>query len=578
MGAGNGRPASAMRRTCIPCLAGLALSLAACFLLPTDDDSVDPLSRQDLDVRTTPHRVGLVESGWRALLLRIHLIRSARHTIDLQTFIWREDEVGKFVADELVTAARRGVRVRILTDGFHTRVSHRFAARLATADTHLDVRHYNPSSDQLTASWADLFVSGLAGFEMINQHSHDKVMTVDDEWTLLGGRNIENTYYDHASGMNFKDREVLFTGSAVADAAASFERFWSCEFTVPSDGLQDIKREIERGPPPWPRSGDELGIGGLRAEVDASLGESPTAEQFVAGGMYEVRGVLFCCDPPGKQDSFDDQDEEAPANHVTRVLRGLLRDAEESVLIQTPYLVLTDRAIRLLEDMRAEHPEISLRGSTNSLASTDVFPAHAATYRQTRLMLEHLGMELHEFKAVPQDITSYIERHASLVARTGRAPTLCLHSKAVVIDGEVAGVGSHNLNPRSENWNTEVMLLVWDRDFAEHLARSIERDMAPRNSWIVCKTERIPLASNVQEMLEALSTLAAEITEIDLWPSFYASCFELRDGADPVPPGHPSFFANHREVGRFPGLSMIDEKVVLTRVFKTLGGFWDPLL
>ena len=81
-----------------------------------------------------------------------------------------------------------------------------------------------------------------------------------------------------------------------------------------------------------------------------------------------------------------------------------------------------------------------------------------------------------------------------------------------------------------------------------------------------------------QEMLEALSTVVAGITEIDLWPSFYASCYELRDGAIPVPPGHPQFYANHREVGRFPGLSMVDEKVVLTRVFKALGGFWDPLL
>lgn len=559
-------------------LATLALSLSACFLLPVGDRRVDPLSWQELGVRRTPHRVGLIETGWRALLLRIHLIRSARHTIDLQTFIWSEDEVGRFVADELVAAARRGVRVRLLTDGFHTRMSHRFAASLATAASELEVRHFNPSSGQLTASWADLFVSGLMGFEMINRHSHDKVMTVDGEWALVGGRNIENTYYDYAPGMNFKDREVLFTGSAVADAVGSFERFWAYEFTVPSDGLKDIRREIERGSPPWPRRGDELEIAALRAEVEASLGENPTVEQFVAGGMCDVGGVLFCCDPPGKQESFGEQDGGAPAKHVTRVLRGLVRGAEESVLMQTPYLVFTDRAVRLFEDLRAEHPEISLRSSTNSLVSTDVFPAYAATYRQTRLILETLGMELYEFKAEPRGMTNYIERYASLVARTGRTPTLCLHSKAIVIDGEVAGVGSHNLNPRSEDWNTEVMLLVWDRTFADQLTRAIERDLDRHNSWVVSRSERVPLAGDIQELMEGLSRVVARITEIDLWPSLNASCYELKDGAEPLPPGHPGFFDNHRAVGRFPGLSAVDEKVVLTRLFKAFGGFWDPFL
>ena len=561
-----------------PYIAWLALPLSGCFLLPVDDDAVEPLSWRGLEARRTPHTVGLVESGWRALLLRVHLIRSARHTIDLQTFIWSEDEVGRLIADELVAAARRGVRVRILTDGFHTRVSHAFAASLMTADPNLEMRHYNPASDQLTAPWADLFVSGLRDFEMINRHSHDKVMSVDMEWALIGGRNIENTYYDYASGMNFIDREVVVSGRAVADVVASFERFWAYEFTVPSDGLADIGREIERGPPPWPSGGDRLGLATIRAELEATLGENPEIEQLVDGGMYAVREVAFCCDPPGKQAPFDEDVDEAPANHVTQVLRGLLRGAEDSVLLQSPYLVLTDRAIRLFEDLRAEHPELSMRASTNSLVSTDVIPAYAATCRQTRLLLEGLGMELYEFKAEPRDVTRYISRYDSVAERTGRTPTLCLHSKVIVIDGEVAGVGSHNLNPRSESWNTEVMLLVRDRRFAEQLTRSVERDISPANSWVVAKNERVPFFGELQELMEGLSSAVAHVTEIDLWPSTYASCYELRDGAQPVPPGHPDFLDSYERLGRLPGTAPADGRVLLVHLFRAFGGFWDPLL
>jgi phosphatidylserine/phosphatidylglycerophosphate/cardiolipin synthase-like enzyme len=55
------------------------------------------------------HYVNLIERGEDALLLRIHLIRSARRSIEIQTFIFSEDDAGTLVLDELVKAARRGV-------------------------------------------------------------------------------------------------------------------------------------------------------------------------------------------------------------------------------------------------------------------------------------------------------------------------------------------------------------------------------------------------------------------------------------------------------------------------------------
>ena len=57
-----------------------------------------------------------IENGYDALLLRVHLIRQAQRSIDLQTFIWTNDECGRLMICELVEAARRGVRVRIIAD------------------------------------------------------------------------------------------------------------------------------------------------------------------------------------------------------------------------------------------------------------------------------------------------------------------------------------------------------------------------------------------------------------------------------------------------------------------------------
>ena len=62
------------------------------------------------------HYVNMLEVGEDALLVRVHLIRAAKKSIDIQTFIWAEDDAGWLVLDELIAAARRGVRVRVLVD------------------------------------------------------------------------------------------------------------------------------------------------------------------------------------------------------------------------------------------------------------------------------------------------------------------------------------------------------------------------------------------------------------------------------------------------------------------------------
>ena len=62
------------------------------------------------------HYVSILDIGEDALLTRIHLVRAARESIDIQTFIWDDDEVGQLLFTELLAAARRGVKVRMILD------------------------------------------------------------------------------------------------------------------------------------------------------------------------------------------------------------------------------------------------------------------------------------------------------------------------------------------------------------------------------------------------------------------------------------------------------------------------------
>ena len=98
-----------------------------------------------------PHYVNLLNIGDRALLVRIHLIRSAKSSIDIQQFIWATDETASFIFKELVKAARRGVRVRIINDQLSAVGDARKVATAVGVHENLAIKIYNPTFDKFRA-------------------------------------------------------------------------------------------------------------------------------------------------------------------------------------------------------------------------------------------------------------------------------------------------------------------------------------------------------------------------------------------------------------------------------------------
>ena len=65
------------------------------------------------------------------------------------------------------------------------------------------------------------------------------------------------------------------------------------------------------------------------------------------------------------------------------------------------------------------------------------------------------------------------------------APYLSLHAKSSVIDANISFVGSFNLDPRSEIYNTELGLIIYDEQFSKSLKKSILEDITPQNSFLI---------------------------------------------------------------------------------------------
>ncbi len=527
----------------------------------------------------TGNQLALVEGGYDALLLRVHLIRQARATIDIQTFIWTNDECGRLLIYELIEAARRGVKVRIIADHMVSAQDPATAAFLATVHPNLEVRHYRPAMSRMKPSRLQLALATLTSFHGTNQRMHNKLMVFDGAIMLTGGRNIENTYFDHSTELNFRDRDVLAVGPVARDATESFAKFWDYKHVVPSRTLMDVAAVIAADK--FPRYATRAGydFGGYFDALHREADDAALITARFAGRLKPARKVEFIADLPGKSRGFFSR-----TAHITRELRRTLEEAKQTIVMQTPYLVLSPQARDLVRELHAKNPALRVQISSNSFASTDNLLAYSANYRLRNDYVEDLRLEVHEFKPRPAAMPVLFPQYGLMAERAEarikagrqeRAPFLCLHAKSLVVDDRVAFVGSYNLDPRSESLNTEVGLLVEDEAFARELRAEIARDMRAENSWVIARRD-IPLRLDVVNgLIDGLLSL----TPIDVWPIQNTSSFELRPGATEVPPGHRDFQRNYREVGSFPGTDgALSHKEILTRLYKAFGAPLTPVI
>jgi len=346
-----------------------------------------------------PHHYALLlDYGQDALLARLNLIRSASREIDLQTYIFDEDDAGHLVLDELLDAARRGVRVRVLIDQLSALRHVDTLAALAGAHANFEVRIYNPVLGRARINYPQYVLAAACCWRRLNQRMHSKLLLVDGLVGITGGRNYQNDYYDWDAAYNFRDRDVLVAGPVTREMAENFEAFWNARRTRRIAELVDVgHRILSEGVPALPQSDFALPERAQRMARDAA-DEALVDERLVAAAL-PVGKVEFLADLPQKH-RRSNEDKVATSSHG---LRELIASAQHEVLLQTPYLVLSPAAQQLFRELHDRDPRPRVIVSTNSLAATDAFITYALSYKYKRRYLRDFGFEIHEFKPFPQD-------------------------------------------------------------------------------------------------------------------------------------------------------------------------------
>ena len=153
----------------------------------------------------------------------------------MQTYIWHADLTGLFLAQQLLEAADRGVKVRLLLDDMDARAKNAGLRRAGRAPEHRRCACSIPS--RRAGACCGMIGEGLTNFERINRRMHNKTWIADNRIAIVGGRNLGDEYFGASDEVNFVDLDFAMVGPIVRDASASFDRYWNSPSAYPMELL-----------------------------------------------------------------------------------------------------------------------------------------------------------------------------------------------------------------------------------------------------------------------------------------------------------------------------------------------------
>ena len=466
------------------CLAILAATLTGCTTTPKPKEpptpsyvittpETTPLGKQVATLRPRTATAGqsglfLLGQGVEAFAARVGLAQRATRTLDVQYYAIFNDESGSLLLGELIDAARRGVRVRLLVDDLSASGQGVDLGLLASVPG-IEVRVFNPFASR--GFGPARLLEFIADGERLNRRMHNKAWIADNVGAIIGGRNLGNKYFSGPSETTFADLDVLTLGPVTREISRSFDRYWNSEWALPiwmpdtadkdkvPAQLAEFARRIEQ----------------IKA---STYGESLKKSDPVADLFARRRGIVWATahavvDPVSKFDA--DKSPEVESYVLTEVAEQL-RATRQSLLMVSPYLVPGKSGTDLLKNLVDRG--VKVRVLTNSLAATDVPLAHAGYAKYRPALLKH-GVTLYELKptAAPDIVTG--RRETSLAPGSEAS----LHAKAFVIDQRTVLIGSMNFDPRSAWYNSELGILVESPELAAQVLQAFDRVTSSDRVW-----------------------------------------------------------------------------------------------
>jgi putative cardiolipin synthase len=425
-----------------------------------DDGVVTPLGREfATELAANPGKTGifLLPDGRDAFAARVLLARKAEKSIDLQYYMYHQDTVGSLLTYEMLRAADRGVRVRMLIDDIYGNEGEDTWVAL-DAHPNIEVRLWNP--------WKrgkNRLIQSVFRATDINYRMHAKSFTVDNQATVLGGRNIGDEYFDADTDVAFSDIDVLAIGPPVVEVSSEFDEYWNSEFAYPTNILvrQGTEEELDTLRNARAAFYEQQSTSAyVQALTDSDLAHG-LADGSLGFSWSEARVIH---DSSQKKTLGKAGKDELLISQLAPFITGAKKTAD----IVSPYFVPGDKAADAL--CKLAQDGVQVRILTNSLASNDVSAVHAG-YSKYRRKLLRCGVRLFELDESLKD------REGKEFTWLPGLKKSSLHAKTMVFDGEIMFVGSFNFDQRSLHINNEIGLIFHDSEIAGAAARNFEENV-----------------------------------------------------------------------------------------------------
>lgn len=356
---------------------------------------------------TGPERVAFLKDNYEAFVWRLQMMEEAQEEIIMSTFDFDEDDAGLDVMAALLHAADRGVKVRVLIDGFSGFLDVRGSEWFQALASHenVELKIYAPLN--LLKPWE------------IQTRLHDKYVIIDDKMYLLGGRNNTNLFLGDYPGHKNIDRELFIyeqeqtPDSSLAELKEYFRRIWS----LPESRDFECKKVTDK----IGKAYDALE--NRWQHIQETYPDGFTQPDW-AGKTFAVNKVSLLVN------SMEAENKEP---EIWYALHQLMMQGK-NVTIHTPYIICSDSMYEDLSQLcrTAESVEII----TNDITS-GANPFGCTDYLNQKENILDTGVTVHEFLGETSN-----------------------HTKTILIDDRISIVGSYNLDMRSTYLDTEMMLVV----------------------------------------------------------------------------------------------------------------------
>ncbi|WCK54954.1 phospholipase D-like domain-containing protein [Aneurinibacillus sp. Ricciae_BoGa-3] len=373
-------------------------------------------------------RVQVLTNGIETYDQLIESIKNAQRTIELEYFIYRDDQIGRRITDMLIERAAAGVQIRFIRDGWGSRKFPR-SQILRMMDAGIECRtFFPPRFPWLLSNW--------------NYRDHCKIVVIDGKEAFTGGINIGFEYTGLKPNVGFwRDTHLRIESEVARDLLAIFQVHWNIA------SPERIKTRTRRNTRAKDMRSDKItpvgraAFSGWSSEWGAELGTVDGTSVDTVPAKSELHKVYV-------------QTLEGNPGIPTPIIREAyficLTQATKSIDFTTPYFVPDADIIMALKTAVGRGVRVRLLVPRQVDLSTLIVGAASRTYYGE---LVEAGVHIYMYTKG------------------------MLHAKIMVIDGEISEVGSANYDLRSHRLNYEVCEIVYSADVARELTEQFECDL-----------------------------------------------------------------------------------------------------